>query len=47
LSSPRAAGRLRRRCQRDTFIDRARGLVALSHPNIITVFDVGEHDGRI
>ncbi len=33
--------------KRDTFIDRARGLVALSHPNIITVFDVGEHDGRI
>ena len=33
--------------KRDVFIDRARGLVALSHPNIITVFDVGEHDGRI
>lgn len=32
---------------RSTFLDRARGLVDLSHPNIITVFDVGEHDGRI
>jgi len=30
-----------------TSIERARGLVTLSHPNIITVFDVGQHDGRI
>src|SRR5437762_1150874 len=29
------------------FIERARGLVALSNPNVPTVFDVGEHDGRI
>lgn len=29
------------------FVERARGLVALSHPNIITVFDVGQHDGRL
>jgi serine/threonine protein kinase len=32
---------------REAFIDHARGLVALSHPNIITVFDVGQHDGRV
>jgi serine/threonine protein kinase len=32
---------------RQTFIDRARGLSALSHPNVTTLFDVGEHDGRV
>ena len=32
---------------RDEFIEKARGLVALSHPNITTVFDVGEHEGQI
>ena len=32
---------------RQGFIERARGLAALSHPNVTTVFDVGEHDGRI
>jgi len=32
---------------RPIFIERARGLVALSHPNITTVFDVGEHEGRV
>jgi serine/threonine protein kinase len=32
---------------RQGFLDRARGLSALSHPNVTTVFDVGEHDGRI
>jgi serine/threonine protein kinase len=32
---------------RQTFMERARGLAALSHPNVTTVFDVGEHDGRI
>src|SRR5436190_12225805 len=31
----------------DAFIERAQGLVALSHPNVITVFDVGEHEDRI
>ena len=29
------------------FMERARGLSALSHPNVTTVFDVGEHEGRI
>jgi serine/threonine protein kinase len=33
--------------QRPVFIERARGLQALSHPNVTTVFDVGEHDGRV
>ena len=32
---------------RRAFIERARGLAALSHPNITTLFDVGEHDDRI
>lgn len=28
-------------------IERARAVQVLSHPNAITVFDVGEHDGRV
>ena len=28
-------------------IDQARGLTALSHPNVTTLFDVGEHEGRV
>src|SRR5262249_37436213 len=32
---------------RHEFIERARGVAALSHPNVMTVFDVGEHDDRI
>src|SRR3954469_20230056 len=32
---------------RQTFMERARGLSALSHPNVTTVFDVGDHEGRI
>jgi serine/threonine-protein kinase len=32
---------------RASLIERARSLVALSHPNVTTVFDVGEHDGRV
>ena len=39
-------------CARDAealgrFLEEARSLVALSHPNITTLFDVGEHDGRV
>jgi eukaryotic-like serine/threonine-protein kinase len=30
-----------------TLIESARALVGLSHPNVITVFDVGEHEGRV
>ena len=33
--------------ERQTFMERARALAALSHPNVTTMFDVGEHDGRI
>ena len=29
------------------FVEEAQSLVALSHPNITTLFDVGEHDGRV
>jgi serine/threonine-protein kinase len=32
---------------RQVFIERARGLATLSHPNVTTVFDVGEYDGCI
>jgi len=32
---------------RASLIERARSLVLLSHPNVTTVFDVGEHDGRV
>ena len=28
-------------------IQQARGVISLSHPNVITLFDVGEHDGRV
>lgn len=28
-------------------IQQARGLTSLSHPNVTTLFDVGEHDGRV
>lgn len=32
---------------RRAFIEGARGLGALSHPNVTTLFDIGQHDGRI
>jgi serine/threonine protein kinase len=32
---------------RASLTERARSLIALSHPNVTTVFDVGEHHGRI
>jgi serine/threonine protein kinase len=32
---------------RHEFIEKARGLAALSHPNVTTVFDVGEEEGRV
>ena len=32
---------------RPGLIERARAVQTLSHPNAITVFDVGEHDGRV
>jgi len=32
---------------RAALIEKARGLTSLSHPNVTTLFDVGEHDGRV
>jgi len=32
---------------RAALINQARGLTSLSHPNVTTLFDVGEHEGRI
>ncbi len=31
----------------EALIEQARGLVPLSHPNITTLFDVGDHEGRV
>lgn len=36
-----------RSTDRRAFVENARGLSALSHPNVTTLFDVGEHDGRV
>jgi len=30
-----------------SLVERARAVKVLSHPNVITVFDVGQHDGRV
>lgn len=30
-----------------TLIEQARSMTSLSHPNVVTLFDVGEHDGRV
>lgn len=32
---------------RASMLETARGLAGLSHPNVITLFEAGEHDGRI
>src|SRR4029453_14123049 len=32
---------------RRAFIESARGLSCVSHPNVPTLFDIGQHDGRI
>jgi serine/threonine protein kinase len=32
---------------RQRLIDQARGMGVLSHPNVIALFDAGEHDGRV
>jgi len=32
---------------REALINQARGLTSLSHPNVTTLFDVGEHEGRV
>jgi serine/threonine-protein kinase len=32
---------------RAALITQARGLTSLSHPNVTTLFEVGEHDGRV
>jgi serine/threonine-protein kinase len=32
---------------RASLLDKARELIALSHPNVTTLFDAGEHEGRV
>ena len=32
---------------RADLLEKARVLIAMSHPNIVTIFDAGEHDGRL
>jgi eukaryotic-like serine/threonine-protein kinase len=32
---------------RASVLEKARGLVGLSHPNVTTLFEAGEHDGRV
>lgn len=39
-------GLLDKRTRRERFTNDANAAAALSHPNIATLFDVGEHDGR-
>jgi serine/threonine protein kinase len=39
-------GFLDKRARRDRFLADATAAAAVSHPNIATLFDVGEHDGR-
>ena len=33
--------------ERARLFDSARSVIALSHPNVITLFDAGEHEGRV
>lgn len=33
--------------QRVRLLEGARSVIALSHPNVVTVFDAGDHDGRV
>jgi serine/threonine protein kinase len=33
--------------ERASFLESARGLVRMSHPNVTTLFDIGEHEGRV
>jgi serine/threonine protein kinase len=33
--------------ERARFFESARAVIALSHPNVITLFDAGEHEGRV
>lgn len=33
--------------ERSALLDRARSIIAMSHPNVTTIFDVGEHEGRV
>jgi serine/threonine-protein kinase len=37
----------RDRAARDAFLERARAMIAMSHPNVTAIFDVGEQDGRV
>lgn len=32
---------------RESLVEQARAMTVLSHPNVITLFDAGEHDGRV
>jgi serine/threonine-protein kinase len=33
--------------EREALLEKARSVIALSHPNVTTLFDAGEHDGRL
>src|SRR5688572_21856656 len=35
------------RAARATLLEKARALIALSHPNVTTLFEVAEHEGRV